>query len=50
MVNTMLDDYLKYLQSNESIFPMDSLHTKKKVLKTQYPEEYTEKDEEPEDE
>ena len=34
-----LEKYLKQIQSDESIFPMDSLHKKKKPLRVVYPEQ-----------
>jgi len=39
MVKYVLKNYLENLQKDESIFPMDSVHTGKKlVLKPGYPE------------
>ena len=45
-----LDEYLEKLQSQESIFPIDSLHDKREPLRTPYPPQLRKKREEDEDE
>jgi hypothetical protein len=44
-----LEEYLEALQNRESVFPIDSLHSKKEPLRTPYPSFYKKKKEEEEE-